>query len=224
MGSVTEKLEYLLDTKDDIKDAIESKGLTVADNATFRSYADKIRAIYTNDFSSPTIKITNGVIEATSSGGTTSKPLSDFDDEFKAENIKYGVNIFGVTGALKANPVTMNIGSSSITITSLSSSRGEIKIRIPERIKSLCGLNVHYMMQSSVNHAIFFHPYKKNAISENTAKCFQTVNGTIRNNECELAVVNEDYICNVIITTNITEVIASGTAILQSATITYIPE
>ena len=44
-----EKLLYLLETKRLIREAIESQGQTVTDDDTFRSYADKIRAISKND-------------------------------------------------------------------------------------------------------------------------------------------------------------------------------
>lgn len=47
MGTPLEKAEYLKETKEIIKDAIVAKGQTIADNATFRSYADKIAAIET---------------------------------------------------------------------------------------------------------------------------------------------------------------------------------
>lgn len=45
MGTTAEKLEYLAQTKADIKQAIIDKGTPVADTDTFRSYADKIAAI-----------------------------------------------------------------------------------------------------------------------------------------------------------------------------------
>lgn len=46
MGTIAQKLDYLNDTKAEIKAAIESKKQTVSDSDTFRSYADKIRNIY----------------------------------------------------------------------------------------------------------------------------------------------------------------------------------
>lgn len=42
MGTIAEKLEYLLDTKTAIKNAIIAKGVPVENNATFRSYAESI--------------------------------------------------------------------------------------------------------------------------------------------------------------------------------------
>lgn len=47
MGKTADKLNYLLGTKEAIRDAIENKGVEVSDNDTFRSYADKIEAIET---------------------------------------------------------------------------------------------------------------------------------------------------------------------------------
>ena len=45
MDNITTKFEYLLETKDLIKQAIIDKGVTVSDTDTFRSYADKISSI-----------------------------------------------------------------------------------------------------------------------------------------------------------------------------------
>ena len=45
MGTIAEKLNYLNDTKSAIKDAIVAKGVSVADDASFRSYAESIAAI-----------------------------------------------------------------------------------------------------------------------------------------------------------------------------------
>lgn len=43
--AISDKLDYLLDTKQAIKQAIIDKGQEVADTDTFRSYAEKISAI-----------------------------------------------------------------------------------------------------------------------------------------------------------------------------------
>lgn len=47
MGSINEKLTYLKETKNKIKEAIVAKGVAVDDNTTFRSYPDKITEIQT---------------------------------------------------------------------------------------------------------------------------------------------------------------------------------
>lgn len=45
MGTIDEKLNYLAETKKQIKDAINSKGVVVNDTDTFRSYATKVGEI-----------------------------------------------------------------------------------------------------------------------------------------------------------------------------------
>ena len=45
MGSIKDKLDYLEETKDLIKTAIEDKGISIADTDTFRDYATKIASI-----------------------------------------------------------------------------------------------------------------------------------------------------------------------------------
>ena len=57
MGTTAEKLQKVLDTKNDIKAAIRETGTTVLDDETFASYPDKIR----NNLVKPTgnVDITN---------------------------------------------------------------------------------------------------------------------------------------------------------------------
>jgi len=43
--SLADKLNYLLETKNLIKDAIREKGVEISDTDTFRSYAEKILSI-----------------------------------------------------------------------------------------------------------------------------------------------------------------------------------
>lgn len=45
MNTTSEKLNYLLDTKTAIKNALIEKGASVEDTDTFRSYADKILSL-----------------------------------------------------------------------------------------------------------------------------------------------------------------------------------
>jgi hypothetical protein len=53
MGTIADKLKYLSDTKEEIKQAIIDKGVAVEDDATFRSYARKIGTIQTGDLDLP---------------------------------------------------------------------------------------------------------------------------------------------------------------------------
>ena len=45
MGTTADKLTYLVETKDLIKQAIISKGIDVSDKLTFREYSDLIKQI-----------------------------------------------------------------------------------------------------------------------------------------------------------------------------------
>ena len=45
MGSISDKLTYLLDTKAAIRQAIQEKGVNVPEEDTFRNYAERIRSI-----------------------------------------------------------------------------------------------------------------------------------------------------------------------------------
>ena len=45
MGTINKKLNYLLQTKENIKQAIKGKGVEITDSDSFRSYAEKIGTI-----------------------------------------------------------------------------------------------------------------------------------------------------------------------------------
>lgn len=125
MGTITEKLNKLVDTKNNIKAAIIEKGQTVGD--VFSTYPDKIRAIEVA--STPDISVSSsGLITATSGSKSSTKQLTtmagktvqpttyDFtlvpsgtyaigdinvvgEANLISANIKSGVSIFGVTGS-----------------------------------------------------------------------------------------------------------------------------
>lgn len=112
MGTIAEKLQYLNDTKTQIRAAITEKGVIVPNNAPFRSYADLIRGIEAGGGEG---NLEVGVISPT--GETfTEYPNEGFDgfssvtvlgdSNLTPQNIAEGVQIYGVTGTLK-------IGSSS---------------------------------------------------------------------------------------------------------------
>lgn len=85
MGTLNDKIHYLQDTKDDIKDAIVAQGISVASTDTFRSYADKISqiqgggAVYT---AGNNVQIENNVISATDTTYTAGDGI-----EISASNI-----------------------------------------------------------------------------------------------------------------------------------------
>ena len=72
MGTTVEKLEYMLDTKSMIKDAIISKGVEVTEDDTFRSYVNKIEEIPTN--------IVEEVVTSSKYGATMDNFLGDVDE------------------------------------------------------------------------------------------------------------------------------------------------
>lgn len=102
MKTLNEKLSYLAETKAVIKDALVEQGQTVTDSDSFRSYADKIKAI-----DKPTL-ITDAELELDFSsgdmpisapdgyaftGGTIKKP-----ETLVPENIAKDVEVAGIVG------------------------------------------------------------------------------------------------------------------------------
>lgn len=69
MGTTADKLGYLKGTKDAIKSSISSKGVSVSDEDTFRSYAEKIASIQTGMQS-----LGGGVIPASTMSFSTAIP------------------------------------------------------------------------------------------------------------------------------------------------------
>ena len=105
MGTLNEKLEYLKETKSQIKEAIISKGQEVSSSDTFRSYASKISAIDTVNNEDLTVNPMTSVQTFTPTQGHTgfgevnvNAVTSTIDSNITAENIKAGVEILGVTG------------------------------------------------------------------------------------------------------------------------------
>lgn len=92
MGTTTDKLNKLLQTKEDIKAAIQSTGETVLDDDTFASYADKIR----NNLVKPTG--TQNITNTTKVDVSSKQYAQVVDTNLKAENIKKDVSVLGITG------------------------------------------------------------------------------------------------------------------------------
>lgn len=106
MGTLNEKLDYLKQTKQYIKEAIIGKGQEISSSDTFRSYADKISAIDTVNNEYPiTVTPTTSSQTVTPdqnhtglSSVTVSAVDSTIDANITASNIKSGVEILGVEG------------------------------------------------------------------------------------------------------------------------------
>lgn len=129
MGTLNEKLEYLKETKSQIKEAIISKGQEVSSSDTFRSYASKISAIDTVNNEDLTVNPMTSVQTFTPTQGHTgfgevnvNAVTSTIDSNITAENIKAGVSVLGVVGSYEApEPVvqdkTVNPTTSSQVIS-----------------------------------------------------------------------------------------------------------
>lgn len=97
MGDISEKLEYLNETKTQIKTALTNKGVAIADTDTFRSYADKIANLKT----APTLQAKSQTI--TTNTTTTIKPDSGYDG---LSQVSITTNIAGGTLSVPAITVT----------------------------------------------------------------------------------------------------------------------
>ena len=96
MGTLKEKLEYIAETKDLIKDAIEAKGVTIESTDTFRDYADKIGEI--SGGGKPILHIADSkynIIDAVSPYVNTIYIFSNtlFKDNFNSNNCTYDTSI-----------------------------------------------------------------------------------------------------------------------------------
>ena len=67
--AISDKLDYLLETKQAIKQAIIDKGQEVTDTDTFRSYAEKIESIETGGGDTIPIGMIDGTLETFNAGG-----------------------------------------------------------------------------------------------------------------------------------------------------------
>ena len=112
MGSLTDKLTHLIDTKAKIKSAIANKGVSMSDDTTFRQYADKINSIETSRYGAKL----NSFFSNLSSKGELNTPtfLGDIDltgvTTINDNALAYKFYNIKVTGTFKA-PDLENIKS-----------------------------------------------------------------------------------------------------------------
>lgn len=107
MSSLNEKMQYLAQSKQMIKEAIIDKGVAIDETDPFRSYAEKISLI--DPINSQRKLIKPSVYEQdilpdegynALSKVTVQAVTADIDENISSENIKQGVSILGVSGSL----------------------------------------------------------------------------------------------------------------------------
>ena len=137
MGTIADKLAYVKTTKESIKAAIVNKGVTVPDDATFRSYADLIAQIEGSaapNLEAVTVVPTGNAFIRTPSPGYNgiSSVTVEGDANLSPENIAKGIIIYGVKGTKASNP---SLQTAVITPT------GEDITRYPDTTQGYEGFN-----------------------------------------------------------------------------------
>lgn len=99
----TEKMCYLINSLNAIKDAINSAGGNITENTPYADYASKVAGTTTIESLEITPSTSSQEITATSgvdgySPITVSAVTASIDENIVAENIKSGVTILGVEG------------------------------------------------------------------------------------------------------------------------------
>ena len=99
MGTISDKLEYLADTKEQIREGLNNLGAGIQTSDTFRSYANAIDEIYD---SMPKVE-ENDVTSATLNGTIKGVSLSDGKIEILDPQKQVSMNMicFFFTGAIR---------------------------------------------------------------------------------------------------------------------------
>ncbi len=110
MGSTAEKLEYLKNTKTAIREAISFHGKEISDNDSFRSYADKIKALTPNVIRQDCLEINPNFANGDSgifllNDVIYKSVLIKKPENLIPENIIANVNVGGVLGSHKCNEI-----------------------------------------------------------------------------------------------------------------------
>lgn len=115
MGNIKQKLEYLKDTKEAIKTAIIEKGGSVADNATFRSLADRVSNIPVGD-TEP--MVLSGNLDNSCRGKMATRYIDINGDKITSENIISAKYMFDGNTSLTKVPFDINCKSgTTVNIT-----------------------------------------------------------------------------------------------------------
>lgn len=96
---MNDKLNYLSETKSAIKDAISAKGVSVSENDTFRSYADKIKSITSGVTPTGTVRIIQN------------EPSSDTPDNTRTITVSFPDNVTSISDLSCAFPQCYSVTS-----------------------------------------------------------------------------------------------------------------
>lgn len=121
MGTIQDKLEYLNDTKELIKAAIEAKGISVPENTPFRGYANLVGEIVGGDFGGYVVgEPAELSIPLSSWDGTTSEPIV-YGYKEGPSSVQLGL----MPGS--STPVTQEVIASALTITRVSTAAPDLE-------------------------------------------------------------------------------------------------
>ena len=113
MGTITDKLNKLAETKSAIKTAIVNKGVTVTDTDTFASYADKISSITSGggggyEFDFTVLGYTEKECKDANDIANAAINLGDYTQSQITEAIAYGKELYDSNYDITANSVDKN--------------------------------------------------------------------------------------------------------------------
>lgn len=126
MGSITEKIEYLQETKEAIKYALIGQGQSVSSADTFRSYADKVASIEGGAATLITKTITeNGVYDA------EDDDADGYDEvivnvESSSEDTNTPILLGGISGTVNAGSVTSIISYAAVSNSGITEIKGSL--------------------------------------------------------------------------------------------------
>lgn len=211
--STDNKLRYLNDTKQLIRQAIVNKGQSITDSTPFRDYADKITNIETGSDTSDATATANDILSPETAYVNNEKIIGYInngivkgDSNLISSNIANGVTIFGVQGSLLQDVPVITIG----TITKPDKLNATITLT-DSNDKSLNGTgNTYY----ATTNPIYLNVYVNNTKYSST-KVNATINCTINITIPEIPTLSNTFESSYELAGYITEVANNTSGALQ---------